>query len=135
MTETPSQYLIRAAQHLYHLAQHYKEHYVNRPLDPADTLTSEETWVSDTVAPDASSQARRWVETINPSMTTAWACLLQEKAHELRDAKTFADKACAGQSVFEVAALILRNVPEPEEKPGLPGTPSWMPSPPPRQEG
>ena len=123
--ETPSQYLMRAAMHVHLLAQHYQEHYLNRSLDAADPTDPEEDWVGDVVAVDASSQARRWLETINPSLTTSLALVLQDKAYEVREAKAHAETT--GGPVFELAALILRHLPEPEEKPGLPETPSWMP--------
>ena len=125
-SETPSQYLMRAAAHVYQLGHHYKEHYLNRPFDAERTTSAEEDWVGDIVADDASSQARRWLETINPRLTTSLALVLQDKAHEVRDAKTHAETA--GGPVFELAALILRHVPAPEEKPGLLETPSWMPT-------
>lgn len=133
--ETPSQYLMRAAVRVYQLGQHYKEHYVDPVLDGKRTTDPEEDWVGDVVAGDASTQARRWLETFNPSLTTALALVLQDKAYEVRDAKTHAETV--GGPVFELAALILRHLPEPEEKPGLPEIPSWMPeaSTSPREEG
>jgi hypothetical protein len=126
MNETPSQYLMRAAAHIYQLGHHYKEHYLGRPFDAERTTDAEEDWVGDVVADDASSQARRWLQTINPSLTTSLALVLQDKAYEVREAKTHAETT--GGPVFELAALILRHLPPPEDKPGLPEKPSWMPS-------
>lgn len=123
--ETPSQYLMRAAAHVYQLGHHYKEHYLGRPFDVERQTNAEEDWVGDVVAGDASSQARRWLEAINPSLTTSLALVLQDKAYEVRGAKTHAETT--GGPVFELAALILRHQPVPKEKPGLDETPSWMP--------
>jgi hypothetical protein len=124
--ETPSQWLLRAAAHVYQLGHHYEEHYVRPVLDGTRATDPEEDWVGDVVADDASSQARRWLETINPRLTTALALVLQDKAYEVRDAKTHAETT-GPDPVFELAALILLNVLEPKEKPGLPETPSRMP--------